>query len=95
MKMLVDFIKSFLFEEEVIKPQKKVKLSPAVKKPRVKKIQPENKIVKSVPKPRSKKPKSKKDEILEALDYMKAKKGKTKKDKESIYILEMVLKNMK
>ncbi len=38
--------------------------------------------------------KSKKDEILESLNYLKSKKVKTKQDKESIYSLEMVLKNM-
>jgi hypothetical protein len=38
--------------------------------------------------------KSKKDEILESLNYLKNKKVKTKQDKESIYSLEMVLKNM-
>lgn len=95
MKMLVDLIKSLIFDEEVVKPKPKVKRNTATKKPRAKTVQPVKKIVKEVPKPRSKKPKSKKDEILEALDYMKSKKGKTKKDKESIYMLEMVLKNMK
>jgi hypothetical protein len=39
--------------------------------------------------------KSKKDEILNSLNYLKNKKVKTKQDKESIYSLEMVLKNMK
>ena len=39
--------------------------------------------------------KSKKDEILDSLNYLKNKKVKTKQDKESIYSLEMVLKNMK
>jgi hypothetical protein len=38
---------------------------------------------------------SKKDEVLESLNYLKNKKVKTKQDKESIYSLEMVLKNMK
>jgi hypothetical protein len=38
--------------------------------------------------------KSKKDEILDSLNYLKNKKVKTKQDKESIYSLEMVLKNM-
>jgi hypothetical protein len=37
---------------------------------------------------------SKKDEVLESLNYLKNKKVKTKQDKESIYSLEMVLKNM-
>lgn len=95
MKMLVDLIKSLIFDEEVVQPKPKVKTNTATKKPIAKTVQPTKKIVKEVPKPRSKKPKSKKDEILEALDYMKSKKGKTKKDKESIYMLEMVLKNMK
>jgi hypothetical protein len=39
--------------------------------------------------------KSKKDEILDSLNYLKNKKVKTKQDKESIYSLEMVLNNMK
>lgn len=39
-------------------------------------------------------PKSKRDELLESLDYLKSKKTKTKKDRESIYTLEMILKNM-
>jgi len=38
---------------------------------------------------------TKKQEILDSLNYLKSKKTKTKKDKESIYTLEMVLKNMK
>jgi hypothetical protein len=38
--------------------------------------------------------KSKKDEVLESLNYLKNKKVKTKQDKDSIYSLEMVLKNM-
>ena len=38
--------------------------------------------------------KSKKDEILDSLNYLKNKKVKTKQDKDSIYSLEMVLKNM-
>ena len=38
--------------------------------------------------------KSKKDEILDSLNYLKNKKVKTKQDKESIYSLEMVLKNL-
>lgn len=41
------------------------------------------------------KPKSKKDELLESLDYLKSKKFKTKQDRESIYTLEMILKNIK
>jgi hypothetical protein len=39
--------------------------------------------------------KSKKDELIESLEYLKNKKVKSKQDKESIYSLEMVLKNMK
>ena len=39
-------------------------------------------------------PKSKRDELLESLNYLKSKETKTKQDKESIYTLEMVLKNM-
>ena len=38
--------------------------------------------------------KSKKDEVLDSLNYLKNKKVKTKQDKESIYSLEMVLKNL-
>jgi hypothetical protein len=37
---------------------------------------------------------SKKDEVLESLNYLKSKKVKTKQDKDSIYSLEMVLKNI-
>lgn len=42
-----------------------------------------------------KKPKTKKDEILESLNYLKNKKKKTAKDRESIGILEAVIKNTK
>ena len=38
--------------------------------------------------------KSKRDELLDSLNYLKNKKVKTKQDKESIYSLEMVLKNL-
>ena len=38
------------------------------------------------------KPKSKRDELLEGLNYLKSKKIKTVKDKESIYTLELLLK---
>ena len=38
--------------------------------------------------------KSKRDELLDSLNYLKNKKVKTKQDKESIYSLEMVLKNI-
>ena len=41
------------------------------------------------------KPKSKRDEIIDSLNYLKSKNVKTKQDRESIYTLEMVLKNMK
>lgn len=37
---------------------------------------------------------SKKQELLDSLNYLKSKSVKTKQDKESIYSLEMVLKNM-
>ena len=40
-------------------------------------------------------PNTKKDELTESLDYLKNKKVKSKQDKESIYSLEVVLKNMK
>lgn len=40
-------------------------------------------------------PNTKKDEIVNSLEYLKNKKIKSKQDKESIYSLEMVLKNMK
>lgn len=39
--------------------------------------------------------KSKKDELMESLVYLKNKSNKTKQDSNSIYTLEMVLKNMK
>lgn len=38
--------------------------------------------------------KSKKQEIVDAINYIKSKTDKTKKDKESLYSLEMVLKNL-
>jgi hypothetical protein len=41
------------------------------------------------------KPKSKRDELLEGLNYLKSKEIKTVKDKESIYTLELLLKGMK
>jgi hypothetical protein len=37
---------------------------------------------------------SKKDEVLDSLNYLRSKKIKTKQDKDSIYSLEMVLKNL-
>ena len=37
---------------------------------------------------------SKRDELLESLTYLKSKKTKTKQDKDSIGVLEAVLKNM-
>lgn len=39
-------------------------------------------------------PKNKRDELLQSLKYLKSKEVKTKQDKESIYTLEMILKNM-
>jgi hypothetical protein len=39
--------------------------------------------------------KSKKNEVISSLEYLKNKSVKTKQDKDSIYSLEMVLKNMK
>jgi hypothetical protein len=40
------------------------------------------------------KPKDKKQEMIESLEYLKSKSVKSKKDKESISMLEAVLKNM-
>ena len=40
------------------------------------------------------KPKSKKDELVDSLNYLKSKEFKTKQDRESIYTLEVILKNM-
>lgn len=37
----------------------------------------------------------KKQDLLDSLNYLKSKKVKTKQDKESIYTLEMILRNMK
>lgn len=37
---------------------------------------------------------TKKEELIQSLAYMKNKTSKTKKDKESIYCLEMIIKNM-
>ncbi len=39
-------------------------------------------------------PKTKRDEILDSLKYLKSKENKTKQDRDSIYTLEMVLKSM-
>lgn len=39
-------------------------------------------------------PKSKKDEVIESLEFLKKKRFKTKQDKESIDLLESVLKNI-
>lgn len=39
--------------------------------------------------------KNNKSEIIQSLDYLKNKKEKTKQDKENIYTLEMVLKNLR
>lgn len=39
--------------------------------------------------------KNNKSEIIQSLGYLKSKKEKTKQDKENIYTLEMVLKNLK
>ena len=41
-----------------------------------------------------KKPSTKKDELMESLKYLKDKQNKTKQDKDSIGVLEAVLKNM-
>jgi hypothetical protein len=38
--------------------------------------------------------KTKKDEVLQALEYLKGKENKTKQDNISIYSLEMILKNL-
>ena len=40
------------------------------------------------------KPMSKREELMKSLEYLKSKKNPTKQDKESIYTIEMVLKNM-
>jgi hypothetical protein len=50
--------------------------------------------VSNQPQQKKAQPKSKKDELLESLKYLKSKEVKTKQDKESIYTLEVVLKNM-
>ena len=42
-----------------------------------------------------KKPSTKKDELMESLKYLKNKQSKTKQDKESIEIINSILKNMK
>ena len=41
------------------------------------------------------KPTDKKTELMKSLEYPKSKKSPTKQDKDSIYTIEMVLKNMK
>ena len=58
-------------------------------KPTVNKV-----VVSNQPQQKKAQPKSKRDELLESLKYLKSKEVKTKQDKESIYTLEMVLKNM-
>lgn len=45
--------------------------------------------------PKKEKISTKKQEVLDSLNYLKSKKVKTKQDKESIYTLEMILRNMK
>jgi len=40
-------------------------------------------------------PTDKKTELMKSLEYLKSKKILTKQDKDSIYTIEMVLKNMK
>lgn len=40
------------------------------------------------------KPKNKKDEIVDSLNYLRSKQTKTKQDKDSIYTLEVILKSM-
>jgi hypothetical protein len=40
-------------------------------------------------------PTDKKNELMKSLEYLKGKKNPTKQDKDSIYTIEMVLKNMK
>lgn len=59
----------------------------SVKNPLIKTQKVENKEKESVT--------NKKIELQKSLDYLKSKQSKTKQDKESIYTLEMVLKNMK
>jgi hypothetical protein len=44
--------------------------------------------------PQQTKPVTKKEELLESLEFLKNKKVKTKQDKESIEIINSVLKNM-
>ena len=95
MKLLIDLLNFLIPDEEIDHPKKKVKSCDVTRSTTPKKPQPKKTVVVQSPNFTSKKTKSKKDEIIEALAYMKSKKGKTKKDKESIYILEMVLKNMK
>lgn len=53
-------------------------------------------VLKYSDKPNVEVPKSmcKKEELMKSLDYLKSKKSPTKQDKESIYTIEMVLKNM-
>ena len=73
-----DFV-SFVPQPKVIKPRKKTVTTKLIV----------NQSVPDVPKP-----KTKKDEMLEGLKYLKSKPNKTKGDRESIYTLEMLLKNM-
>ena len=111
MKSFKDLFRSFFFEEEnkpVYSNQKnyyddiwsellKVKENDTLQnysKP-VSSLGTGKMVTKSLPEPKKVKKKSKKDEILEGLSYLKSKRNKTKQDKESIYTLEMLLRNMK
>jgi hypothetical protein len=67
-----------LFSEQLTEPKKSSIITGTTKKPVVE----------------VKKPSTKKDELIESLSYLKNKSSKTKQDKESIGVLEAVLKNM-
>jgi signal peptidase I len=54
-----------------------------------------NSIPEPVPYKPSPKPVTKKDELLESLQYLNNKKSKTKQDRESIDIIKSILKNIK
>jgi hypothetical protein len=67
-----------LFSKELTEPKKSSSIKGTTSKPIVE----------------IKKPSTKRDELIESLSYLKTKSSKTKQDKDSIGVLEAVLKNM-
>lgn len=89
-----------LFSDDVVEQPQPVAKPIERPKPVAKPIQqpkPMKDFIGSVSKPNVevRKVPTKKDELMEALTYLKSKKAKTKDDKNSINILESVLRNMR